>query len=179
MHLIQLHSGTFHSGTNVQYNRPISYSPSMAAVLLYFCHADQIHWAECLQYCKHCVSILQFCATRLDTSDTTCDTVSPPLLYSHCEKSSLLKEQHFSCHTIVSDLIIFLHLHALRIACCQVERYLHKYSCYFSAQSVIYKFSRLLNSLSSELTQPGAVNAECRLWQRRECDCWIVIKHLP
>lgn len=61
---------------------------------------------------------------------------------------------------------------------CQVERYLHKYSCYFSAQSVIYKFSRLLNSLSSKLTRPAAVNAEWRLWQRRECDCWIVIKHL-
>lgn len=102
----------------------------------------------------------------------------PFSFYSHFEKSSFLKEQHFSCHTIVSDLIIFLHLHTLRIACCQVERYLHKYSCYFSAQSVIYKFSRLLNSLSSELTQPAAVNAECRLWQRRECDCWIVIKHL-
>lgn len=61
---------------------------------------------------------------------------------------------------------------------CQVERYLHKYSCYFSAQTVIYKFSRLLNSTSGELTQPAAVNAEWRLWQRRECDCRIVIKHL-
>lgn len=36
----------------------------------------------------------------------------------------------------------------------------------FSARSVTYKF-RLLNSTSSELTQPAAVNAECRSWQRK------------
>lgn len=67
-------------------------------------------------------------------------------LYSHGEELLLLRGYHLSCHTIGPWPDYFLTFPRAEDLRCQVERYLHKYSCYFSAQSVIYRFSRLLNS---------------------------------
>ena len=135
------------------------FSSSPAAAVLYFRRAAQTHRrrkpndaSSVPLLCVRSPDVGVSATLRLNAAVTT-------FLSCRCEKNP-------SCHAIGSDLIIFLHFREPRIAI-----YLHKYSCYFAARPVIYKFSRLLNSPSRALTRPpllwmqsGACDKRRRVW---------------
>lgn len=159
MHLILLHSGTFHSGTKASwYSRLISFC--MLTILplqllsLLCCSNSQTVKAKWYLFCSfeyealmslHHVSVfsdyVQHFLILVTQLVRQCRNFSLPSLWE-----IVALEETFLMPYCKLWPDYFSYISTSWGLYCQVERYLHKYSCYFSAQSVIYKFSRLLNS---------------------------------